>query len=147
MVQDAYRIARSILDKLTDLPPLLFRLILAYGFYGPAMKKVENFDSIVSWFGQMGIPFPTINAYMATATEISGVILLTLGLATRIISVPLMFVMVVAIATVHGKNGFAAGDNGFEIPLYYMLMLFSLVVTGAGRLSADHLIKRKVIDG
>ena len=80
---------------------------------------------------------------MAVGTEVAGVILLTLGLATRIISVPLIVVMLVAIKTVHLKNGFACGDNGFEIPFYYMLMLISLIVTGAGRFSVDHLIKRK----
>jgi len=91
----------------------------------------------------MGIPFPTLNAYMAATTEISGVILLTLGLATRLISIPLMVTMIVAIVTVHLGNGFEAGNNGFEIPLYYLLMLFALLVNGAGKFSLDHLMAKK----
>jgi len=51
--------------------------------------------------------------------------------------------MVVAIITVHFGNGFEAGNNGFEIPLYYMLMLFALFVNGAGRISVDHFIAKK----
>ncbi len=133
----------SIVSKLSDFPPLIFRLMLAYGFYEPAMQKLKNIDTIPQWFESIGIPFPVINTYMAVGTEVAGVILLTLGLATRIISVPLIVVMLVAIKTVHLKNGFACGDNGFEIPFYYMLMLISLIVTGAGRFSVDHLIKRK----
>ena len=55
-----------------------------------------------------------------------------------------MITMVVAIATVHFGNGFEAGDNGFEIPLYYLLMLFALLVNGAGKMSLDHLISRRI---
>ena len=133
----------NVLSSLKDLPPLIFRLILAYGFYEPAMKKAENIPAIIQWFESMGMPFPTLNAYMATATETLGFILLFLGLGIRFITVPLMVVMVVAIMTVHYQNGFACGKNGFEVPLYYLLMLFSLLVTGAGRISLDYLIKRK----
>jgi putative oxidoreductase len=52
----------------------------------------------------------------------------------------MMFVMVVAILTTHISNGFAAGDNGFELPLYYFLMLFALVVYGSGKYSLDYLM-------
>ena len=87
----------------------------------------------------MGIPFPTLNAYMAASTEALGVVLLTIGLFTRLISVPLMVVMVVAIMTVHLAHGFSAGDNGFEIPLYYMLFLFIFVAFEV------HLIDNKLL--
>lgn len=139
-----YQIGVGWLSKVHFLPPLLFRLILAYGFFDPAMKKITHFESIPGWFAGLGIPFPTLNAYLAVSTEALGVVLLTLGLGTRIISIPLMFVMFVAIATAHWHNGFAAGNNGFEIPLYYMLMLFSLVFSGGGTVSLDELIRRKL---
>ena len=134
----------SIAGSLKDLPPLIFRLILAYGFFEPAMNKVKNFDSIVEWFDKsLGLPFPELNAYMATGTEVVGIILLLLGLATRFISVPLMVVMVVAITTVHLEHGYACSKNGFEVPFYYFFMLFSLLVTGAGRLSVDAILAKK----
>lgn len=113
------------------------------------MKKLNNLDAIAEWFATLrlfdlfNIPFPTLNAYLAAGTEGLGVLLLTLGLATRLISVPLMFVMFVAIGTVHWQNGFGAGDNGFEIPFYYFLMLFSLLITGAGKYSIDALLAKK----
>lgn len=53
--------------------------------------------------------------------------------------------MLVAIKIVHWANGFEAGENGFEIPLYYLIMLFTLFVFGPGRLSLDHLIKKKFV--
>lgn len=138
-IQRLVDLARS----LADLPPLVFRLILAYGFYEPAMTKWKNIQGVAEWFGSMGIPAPTLNAYMAASTEAIGVILLTLGLATRFISVPLMVVMVVAVATVHWSNGFSCGQNGFEVPFYYFFMLFSLIVSGAGRISVDEILRRR----
>jgi len=141
---DIYQNVTQKLDNLSDLPPLFFRLILAYGFYTPAIMKWGNISGIAEWFGSIGIPFPTLNAYLAASTEMAAVILLPLGLATRFISIPLIITMVVAILTVHGGNGFEAGNNGFEIPLYYMLMLFALLINGAGRISLDNIISNRL---
>jgi putative oxidoreductase len=118
---------------------LILRLIIAYGFYAPAMSKWNDIDSVAGWFGSMGIPFPTVNAYMAAGTEILGVGLLVLGLFTRLISLPLIVIMIVAIFTVHLDNGFSAGTNGFEIPLYYMMFLMVFVTQGAGKFSLDNI--------
>lgn len=140
-----YQNTTDRLSKLKDIPLLLTRLILAYGFYIPASMKWNNIDGIAEWFGSLGIPMPTLNAYLAATTEMTGVVLLPLGLATRFISIPLMFTMVVAILTVHLGNGFEAGNNGYEIPLYYFLMLFALLVNGSGKISLDYLIGRKML--
>lgn len=131
------------LDIIRDIPLLLIRVVLAYGFWSPGMKKLENFDSIVGWFSSLGIPFPTLNAFLATATELVGAILLLLGLFTRLISIPLIIVMFVAIFTVHLVNGFEASNNGYEIPLYYILMLLTLVGFGSGKLSLDYILQKK----
>lgn len=132
-----------LLSKGKELSLLLLRLILAYGFYEPAMHKWDDIDAVAGWFGTLGIPLPTLNAYMAASTEAAGVVLLALGLFTRLITIPLIVVMVVAITTVHLGNGFSAGDNGFEIPLYYMLMLFVLLTHGGGKIGMDRLLEQK----
>ena len=123
-----------------SLALLFARLTIAYGFYEPAMMKWKDISSVAEWFGSMGIPFPTLNAYMAASTEVLGVILLTLGLLTRAISIPLIVIMIVAIVTVHLPNGFSAGNNGFEIPFYYMLFLLTFLSHGAGKFSLDRMI-------
>lgn len=140
---EKYKLVVAHLSKLKDLHLLAIRLILAYGFYNPAIMKWQNISSIAEWFGEMGIPLPTLNAYMAALTEMAGVVLLTLGLASRIISIPLIFVMIVAIVTVHLGNGFEAGNNGYEIPVYYILLLLVILIYGAGKLSVDNIIKNK----
>lgn len=93
------------------LPLLFLRLILAYGFYNPALQKLQNINGIGEWFESMEIPFPYLNAYMATFTEVLGVIFLFLGFGVRYISVLLMITMVVAIKTVHWEGGFEAGNK------------------------------------
>lgn len=107
--------AQNILDKfraLDFLGPLALRLYLAPVFWAAGMNKVGSFDSIVDWFGNtdygLGLPFPTVMAALATGTEVIGAVLLILGLAVRWISIPLMITMLVAIFSVHLKNGWQA---------------------------------------
>ena len=140
MVRYFYTQIAKLLKHLQSIALLLARLAVAYGFYEPAMMKWADISAVAQWFGSMGIPFPTLNAYMAATTEITGVVLLTLGLFTRLISIPMIVIMIVAIVTVHLPHGFSAGDNGFEIPMYYMLFLLIFVSFGAGKLSLDYLV-------
>jgi len=129
-------------EMLKDIPLLMMRLALAYGFWGPGMMKWKSIESIANWFESMGYPMPLFNAYAAATTEVVGAVLLLLGFATRIISIPLMVIMLVAIFTVHGANGFEAGNNGFEIPLYYLIMLFTLTIYGSGRFSLEGIARK-----
>jgi len=140
VLKTIYPITKNILSNGQSISLFLARLAVAYGFYEPAMTKWQDINSVAEWFGSIGIPLPTLNAYMAASTEILGVVLLTLGLFTRLISVPLMIIMIVAITSVHLSNGFSAGNNGYEIPLYYMLFLALFASLGAGKLSLDHLL-------
>ena len=143
MLKTIHTLSKKILQNFQSLSLLLARLAVAYGFLDPALRKWADIGAIAEWFGSIGIPFPILNAYMAATTELLGVVLLTIGLFTRIISIPLMVIMVVAIMTVHLVHGFAAGDNGFEIPLYYMLFLLIFASHGAGKFSLDYFLFEK----
>lgn len=99
-------------EYIKDIAMLMLRLILAYAFFHPAMEKWGDMESTIAWFGNpdwgLGLPLPALNAYMAATIEIVGVALLTLGLATRLISIPLIVTMLVAMFTVHIDNGWLA---------------------------------------
>ena len=115
--------AQLLLDKtkqLDFLAPLLLRLYLIPIFWMAGTQKMSHFDNTVNWFGNedwgLGLPFPWLMAVLAIAAELGGAILLALGLATRWISIPMMFTMVIAAVTVHWKNGWlaiATGDGIF----------------------------------
>lgn len=116
----------ALLNKLQDmleltfkagfLAPLLLRLYLAPVFYMAGINKYNSFDETVAWFGNpdwgLGLPMPWLMAFLATVTELAGAVLLLLGFATRWISIPLMFTMVVAMFTVHWHNGWLAISTG-----------------------------------
>lgn len=105
----------SLLNKTREidfLAPLLLRMYLVPVFWMAGTKKLEGFEGIVEWFGNtewgLGLPFPFLMAFLATATEFLGAIALFFGLAVRWFSLPLMFTMIVAAGTVHWDNGWQA---------------------------------------
>ena len=139
-LKDFYLELSVLLNYFQSFSLLFARLILAYGFYEPALTKWRNFDTTVQWFTSLGIPFAPVMTLLTASVEILGVLLLVLGLFTRLITVPLMIIMVIAVLTVHISNGFAVANNGFEIPLYYFLFLSILASHGAGEFSLDRVI-------
>ena len=103
---------QQLLDRtraLDFLAPLALRLYLAPIFWMAGMSKVSSFQETADWFGNpdwgLGLPFPTLLAGLATATEVGGAILLIFGLGVRWVSVPLMVTMLVAMFSVHWVNG------------------------------------------
>ncbi|MFT4518957.1 MAG: putative oxidoreductase [Halioglobus sp.] len=107
------------LRHLDGLAPLAIRLYLVPVFWMAGTQKISGMESTIEWFGNpdwgLGLPFPEVLAHLAAYTEAIGALLLLLGLATRWISVPLMFTMVVAIFAVHWDNGWAAiADSSAE---------------------------------
>ena len=102
--------------KLDFLGPLALRLYLAPIFWMAGTNKLNNIDSTIEWFGNadwgLGLPFPTLLAYLASMTETVGAVLLVAGFAVRYISLPLMFTMIIAAASVHWENGWLAIAEG-----------------------------------
>jgi uncharacterized membrane protein YphA (DoxX/SURF4 family) len=97
---------------LDGLPSLVLRLYLVPVFWMAGSSKMMHFADTAEWFGNsdwgLGLPFPYVMAFMATAAEVGGAALLLLGFATRWISIPLAMTMIVAATTVHWNNGWQA---------------------------------------
>ena len=127
-----------------DWALLAMRLTLAFGFFDPAVKKFENIRGTAEWFGTMHIPLPTVSVLLTASFEFVGFFLLMLGFFVRYISVPLMFIMVVAIFAAHIGNGFAAENHGYEVAFYYLIMLFVIFSKGPGRFSIDAAVVNKI---
>ncbi|AZC84015.1 DoxX family protein [Pseudomonas chlororaphis] len=103
--------------RLSFLAPLALRLFLVPVLYMAGTHKLADMPATIEWFGNsvwgLGLPFPTLLAWMAALTETLGALLLLLGLAVRWISIPLMVTMLVAIFVVHWPNGWQAiADSG-----------------------------------
>ena len=99
--------------KIVDfLGPLALRLYLVPIFWTTGTNKLGSMDNVINWFGNadwgLGLPFPTLMAWLAVVSEVVGAIALLIGLGTRLFSIPLMVTMLVAAFTVHAKNGWQA---------------------------------------
>lgn len=110
--------------KLNFIVLLGIRLFLLPTFFVGARSKIEGFSTTVAWFqmptaqGGLGLPFPEILAFLATSTEVLGFIFLALGLCTRLIAIPMMFMMGVAGIMVHWQHGwYAIADKTAESTL------------------------------
>ena len=129
-----------------SLPQLGLRFLLAYEFWESGVEKFHG----ENWFADIHerFPFPfdlvpvDISWFLATWSELLGAVALVVGLGTRLFGVSLMVLTVVAWVSVHTGNGYNVCDNGFKLPLIYLVMLMPLVFSGPGRLSLDHLIAR-----
>lgn len=92
--------------------PLLLRIYLVPVFWMAGTMKWANFQDTVEWFGNtdwgLGLPAPQLMAFLATWTEILGAVFLAAGFGVRLICIPLMITMIVAIVTVHWSSGWLA---------------------------------------
>lgn len=102
----------SRLSHLEGFGPLVLRIYLFFPFWMAGTQKLSGIDNTIEWFGNpdwgLGLPFPTLMAYLAAYSEAIGAILLLIGLATRWVTVPLIITMLVAIFAVHWDQGWAA---------------------------------------
>ena len=122
------------------------RLVLAWEFWGAGIHKFNG----QNWFGEIvqDFPFPfnfipvSISWFLATWTEIVGALALVIGLATRFWAAGLIILDLVAWASVHMDNGYNVCDNGYKLPLLYLLMLIPLMLNGPGKLSVDYLFAK-----
>ena len=141
------RIRQTLLTlarRLQPLGPTLARLTVGLVFIGTGWGKLHTLPDVTDYFSSLGIPMPGLNARIAAGTEFFGGILVLVGLATRIAVLPMAFTMVIAILTakrgdIHGLTDLV----GFE-EWSYLVFFVWLAVAGAGPLSLDHLVGKKL---
>jgi len=126
------------------LAPLGLRLLLAWEFGEAGLEKFHGENWFAGVQEQFPFPFNLIPAdlswFLATWSELLGAAALAVGLGTRFFSAALVVLTVVAWMAVHAGHGYNVCDNGFKLPLIYLLMLVPLLLNGAGKLSLDRVI-------
>ena len=103
-------------------------------FGGPGLKVTAGF------FEQLGIKPPYLMAVLAGLAEVVGGILVILGFLTPLAALALIGVMIVAVLTVHLKNGFFNTNGGYEFNLALAGMALTLLIVGAGAYSLDSVL-------
>ncbi len=135
---------RRAADRMSFLGPTLARLTVGLVFIGTGWGKLHHLGDVTDFFASLHIPAPGFNARLAAGTEFFGGIALLVGLGTRLAALPLAFTMGVAILT--AKRADITGLTalvGFEEWSYLVFFLW-LAVAGAGPLSLDALLRRRI---
>jgi putative oxidoreductase len=114
----------------------VLRIVVGIVYFAHGYQKVFHLGvhGVAGFFGHLGIPLPLVSAVIVTTVEFVGGILLITGIATRIPAALNAIDMIVAICTVHLKNGFMT-PGGYEHPLTLLAACICLVLAGGGALS------------
>jgi len=97
-----------------------------------------------AWMDSIGLSPGVLMAFLAGAAEFFGGLALVLGLLTRPAAAALAFAMLIAIFSVHFENGLFMSNNGYEFGLALLVASVSLLFSGAGKLSVDAFLNRKL---
>jgi putative oxidoreductase len=116
------------------LGPMIFAHGYAKFFRGGKIKGTAG------WFDSIGMKPGLLNAYLAAGTEMAVGVLLAVGFLTTLACAGLVALMLVAILTVHRKNGFFIINKGggIEYCLAISVMALAQGTLGGGRFSIDH---------
>ena len=118
-------------------------------------------QKLLGWFGGYGFSgtmgyltgsagLPWIIGFLVIIIEFFGALALIFGFATRIVSIGLIALFAGIVFTGHLDNGFFMNwsgqqkGEGYEYHLLVIGMALSLLVSGAGKWSADYEIQKKV---
>jgi putative oxidoreductase len=137
--------AESILESVSRrewIAQLLVRLFVGYFFTETGWSKLHNLDGFAQRFAGWGIPYPYFSASLSAYTEFVGGLLTIFGIGTRLVSIPMIINMLVAILQVNLKR-VSNLDDFVELdePLYALAYLW-LLLSGPGRVSFDYLARR-----
>jgi len=137
------------------LPPSWYavplRLVAGYGFLEHGLAKLgRGPDHFIAILSAIGVPHPALLGWATILVEVVGGAMILSGLLVPLVSLPMIAVLLVAVATVHWPNGFSSiklqsfdaagahfGQPGYETDLLYVACLVALCIGGAGPFSFD----------
>ena len=133
-----YRRAVALAERIPlSLVQLASRIAVAYVFWNSAQSKLASWPITIQLFRmeyQVPVLPPELAATLGTATELTGAILLFLGLFTRLSALALLGLVAVIQVFVYPGHW---GEH-----LLWASLLLLLLARGAGVVSLDHLAKR-----
>ncbi|KKO45178.1 DoxD-like family protein [Arsukibacterium ikkense] len=110
-----------------------------FGWYGG-----YGLQGTAGWMDSIGLSPGILMAFLAGAAEFFGGLALIIGLLTRPAAAALAVAMLVAIFAVHFQHGLFMSNNGYEFGLALLAASVSLLFSGAGKLSVDERLAKKL---
>ncbi|MDX5421760.1 MAG: DoxX family protein [Hymenobacteraceae bacterium] len=126
---------------------ILIRLMVGLVFLSEGIQKFL-FPAIrgAGRFEKIGLPAPEFLGYFVGSFEVMCGALVLLGLLTRLASIPLIIIMLVAMGTTKAEmlasEGFWSMMHGSRTDWSMLLGSIFLLIRGGGRYSADYTLQR-----
>jgi putative oxidoreductase len=124
---------------------LAIRLYFGWQFYQTGRGKLADISKVVEYFTSLNIPAPALNAHFIAWLETVGGIMLMLGLASRLMAIPMAIDMIVAYVVADNEalhSIFSDPDKFTGAAPYNFLFIFLLILFfGPGFFSFDTLIR------
>jgi putative oxidoreductase len=140
-------IARGAIGALENwLAPvvdLAVRLVVGAAFFQSGLTKIQSWDTTLALFeNEYSVPVlpPEIAAYAGTFTEVFFPVLLVLGLGGRFAAGVLFVFNIIAVISYPDLS-----EVGIMQHQYWGLLLLVTLLHGPGKLSVDHLIRRRFL--
>jgi putative oxidoreductase len=137
-----------MLTRPVNIALLILRIGLGVIFIAHGGQKLFGWfgggglSSTAGFLGKMGFTPPVLWAVLLTLSEFGGGLFVLLGLLTRFAAASIIIGQIVAVATVHWRGGFFL-PKGFEYNFILIAVALALVLTGAGMISLDWLLRRR----
>ena len=144
--QRLYRLLIAFASLLRSPLLLLIRVYWGWQFFIAGKGKLMDLSKPTEYFASLGIPFPHFNAILAGCTECFGGLLLLVGLASRLITIPMIILLVIAYLTADSEAVraiFSDPDKFLGAAEFQFLFAVVIVfVCGPGAFSLDALLAR-----
>ncbi len=123
---------------------LFTRITIAGVFVFSGWGKLTNLDKTIEYFSSIGMPISYILAPFVGVVEFVCSLFVFIGFATRIAAIPLTSIMIVAILTAKLEE-ISGVSSLFEMTDFlYILLLVWLIAQGAGKISLDYYLIKKI---
>lgn len=141
-----YNMFKKLIQTDSSKTTIIIRLIVGAVFLSEGIQKFLFPDTRgAGRFEKIGLPSPEFLGSFVGAFEILCGAMVLLGLLTRLASIPLIVIMLVAIATtkadVLADQGFWEMMHGSRTDWAMLLGSIFLLIKGGGFYSFDHIIK------
>lgn len=125
-----------------DAGILIVRVAISVLMLMHGVPKLMKFfaDEPVAFTSFLGMG-PGFSLALAVFAEVACSIFLILGFATRLVLIPLITTMSVAVLHIHAEDPFAVKEKAVIFLLTYIFLYF----TGSGKYSLDRILSKKAV--
>jgi putative oxidoreductase len=117
---------------------LALRIATGLVFFMHGWQKLQGgVPGVAGFLTSLSFPMPEVFAVLLITGEVVGGLALILGVWTRLASLVLVIIAVVALFTVHVANGFFISNGGIEFILLLLVSAFTFFTWGGGKYSVD----------